>query len=185
MKRFSIGVALMLCVAMEVRAAADPCKDHLANVLQVAVPRTSFSEEATAAVSATLRDVLGPAYADPCGKNLQINIAFGSDYEVLEWIEKERVDAAIVPNLSLWLLTVRDGMPLRELNAAAAARIGILAPVSPRPACARYAAGQWQPCAERPVQSCAVASRVSVCRTVSGDFRFTICSANGLRLVAM
>ncbi len=148
MKRFSIGVAVLLCLTVEARgAAADPCKDHLANVLQVAVPRTSFSEEATAAVSATLRDVLGPAYADPCGKNLQINIAFGSDYEVLEWIEKERVDAAIVPNLSLWLLTVRDGMPLRELNAAAAAQIAILAPVSPRPACARYATGQWQACA--------------------------------------
>lgn len=146
MKGFARGVAILLGFALHAGAAPqDGCADRLPHVMQVGIPRTSLDEEALAEVARSIRAVLEPSYVDVCGKekNLQINLALGSDYEVLEWIAQKRIDAAIVPDLSRWLLTNRDGMPLFELNDDASGLLSLLAPVSASPAAARVKGKTW------------------------------------------
>jgi predicted acylesterase/phospholipase RssA len=147
--RRTIAVAVLLCgaVAGNARAAQPPCDDPLPHALNIGVPRTSLSPEAVAQLSKTLADLAGPLYVDPCkpGKSLQINLALGSDYEVLDWIERGSVDGGIVPNLSLWLLN-HDGNPLREVRPEAAPQLHILRPLAAAPECRRYTRGRWTPC---------------------------------------
>lgn len=141
--------ALMAAVAvlcMAVSAAAEvPCGDQLPNVLNVGIPRTALTDDQAKQLSQTLRTLFVPAYAD-C-RSLQINLAFGSDYEVLDWLERGSVDAGIVPHLSLFLLTHRNRDKLRELNEESSRAIGLLRPLAPAPECRRYDGRNWKPCA--------------------------------------
>ncbi|MFL6245045.1 MAG: hypothetical protein ACJ74H_03400 [Thermoanaerobaculia bacterium] len=146
MKRIACVVGLLFG-AVAVQAAQSSCKGHLAHVLNFGVPRTSLSEEAATKLPETLANLVGPMYEDPCheGRSLQINLAFGSDYEVLDWMERGSIDGAVVPDLSLWLLK-QDENPLRELNAERAAQVEILQPRMPSPVCRRYVGGRWTAC---------------------------------------
>lgn len=148
MKRLAAAV-VMLWIAVTAQAAKVSCDDDLPHVLSVGVPRTSLADEDRKGLPQVLRSLFGAAYADKCrqGKALQINLAFGSDYEILDWLERGSVDAAIVPHLSLFLLTHKNRHVLRELNAEAAAKVGILRPIAPQPSCRRYVNGRWTGCA--------------------------------------
>lgn len=147
MKRL-VAVVVMLWIAVTAQAAKVSCDDDLPHVLSVGVPRTSLSDDDAKRLPQVLRGLFGPAYVDKCGqgKALQINLAFGSDYEILDWLERGSVDAAVVPHLSLFLLTHKNRGALRELNAAAAANIGILRPIAPQPSCRQYVHGRWTAC---------------------------------------
>jgi hypothetical protein len=148
MKRL-LAAVVMLWMAVTAHAAKVSCDDDLPHVLSVGVPRTSLSDEDAKRLPQVLGTLFGAAYADKCkqGKALQVNLAFGSDYEVLDWLERGSVDAGIVPHLSLFLLTHKNRNALREWNAAAAADTGILRPIAPQPSCRRYVHGQWTSCA--------------------------------------
>ncbi len=147
MKRLAVA-AVMLCGALSAEAAKVSCDDDLPHVLSVGVPRTSMSDAETARLPQLLQAAFAPAYIDKCGagKDLQIHLAFGSDYEVLDWLERGSVDAGIVPHLSLFLLTNRNQNVLKELDAASSAGVGILRPLAPAPACRRFANGRWTEC---------------------------------------
>jgi len=145
MKRLLFAVVMLLS-GVTAYGAPPPCDSDLPHVLNVGIPRTSLEGEEPAQLAAKIEDVLSGIYSDACHKGLQLNFAFGSDYEILDWLEQGSIDAAIVPNLSLWLLNTRDAIALRELNGEASSRISILRPVAPAPSCLRYNAGHWAPC---------------------------------------
>lgn len=147
MKRIIVVMA-MWCGAFAAYAAKPSCKDHLAHVLNFGVPRTALSAEQAEGLPETLATLVRPVYVDPCkkGKSLQINLAFGSDYEILDWMERGIVDGGIVPDLSLWLLNY-DENPLLELNPQASASLPVLRALKPAPVCMQYAGKRWRPCA--------------------------------------
>jgi predicted acylesterase/phospholipase RssA len=149
MKRIGIVVAGLVMSAFAALAQPPDCVDELARVLNVGIPRTAIAGEESERLARTIADVLGGAYIDRC-KELQISFAFGSDYEVMDWLERGSVDAAIVPDLSLWLLTSRDGIPLRELNDEGSSKIDLLRPLVPAPSCRHYEGGRWSACAKSP-----------------------------------
>ncbi|HEX2061771.1 MAG TPA: hypothetical protein VHK90_13615, partial [Thermoanaerobaculia bacterium] len=148
MKRLTAMVAVMLFGVVSARAAKVSCDDDLPHVLNVGVPRTSMSDQETLRLPQLLQTLFGAAYEDRCGagKELQIHLAFGSDYEVLDWLERGSVDAGIVPHLSLFLLTHRNRDGFRELSPATAEGAGILRPLAPAPSCRTYANGRWTAC---------------------------------------
>src|SRR5687767_11787160 len=110
------ALAGLLLGAFAAQAGQSSCEDVLPHVMNFGVPRTSLAPDIAQRLPKTLADLVQPRYQDPCkqGKNLQIHLAFGSDYEVLDWIERGSVDGGIVPDLSLWLLK-RDENPLHIL----------------------------------------------------------------------
>lgn len=144
--RRMVAAGMLLC-AVTARGAPSSCKDQLPHALNFGVPRTSLDDAAAARLPETLARLVQPMYHDPCsrGKLLQINLAFGSDYEVLDWIERGSVDGGVVPDLSLWLLE-HDGYPLLELNATAASEVEILLPRMAQPACRHYRARTTEQC---------------------------------------
>jgi predicted acylesterase/phospholipase RssA len=143
-----ILVALLLLGAIPAHAAQPSCKDQLPHVLTFGVPRTSLPDDSRQRLPMTLADLVGPLYVDPCGagKSLQIHLAFGSDYEILDWMGRGQIDGGIVPNLSLWLLNY-DENPLLELNPEASQDVLILRPLKPEPACMQLGPRGWRPCA--------------------------------------
>src|SRR5688572_12763101 len=161
MKRM-ICIAAMLVGAVATQAAQSSCDDHLAHVLNFGVPRTSLTEASATKLPDTLAKLVGPMYQDPCGKgkNLQINLAFGSDYEVLDWLERGSIDGGIVPDLSLWLLK-HDENPLRELNAEQSAQLEVLQARAPAPVCKRYVRGRWTECEAQPAYNALLADIVA------------------------
>jgi len=151
MKRIVIAIAGLAMSAVTALAQPLDCVDDIAQVLNVGIPRTAVAVAVAERerLAQKIADVLDSAYIDPC-RELQISFAFGSDYEVMDWLERGSVDAAIVPDLSLWLLTARDGIPLRELNREASSKIDLLHPLAPAPSCRHYEAGKWSTCARSP-----------------------------------
>lgn len=64
-----------------------------------------------------IRTLLDKVYGDQalCSGSVEVNIAMGSEYEILDWLGQSLIDAALVPDLTLYLLQ-RDGVDLRELR---------------------------------------------------------------------
>lgn len=151
-RTFAFAFAVLLSFAGTARAAKSSCDDHLPHVLNVGVPRTSLSQQQAEKLPDALAALVSSSYVNPCdaksigrNKTLQINLAFGSDYEVLDWLERGSVDAGIVPNLSLWLLE-ESQTPLKLLNRELSTRIEILRPLTAQPACSRFQNAQWVDC---------------------------------------
>lgn len=96
------------------------CDNPLPQVLNIGLP---FLEGvALEELEKSLRSVLGPRY-EACalcpGRPLRINVALGSDYQVLDWLDRGLVDMAVVPVLGFELLH-RDGLDLLEIADPAA-----------------------------------------------------------------
>jgi len=91
-----------------------------------------------------------PESGPPCRgrRSYRLNIALGSDYQILDWLRQGLIDGAIVPELTLHLL-LADGLELWELDSAplaeasgpqpVAAPVGVVLPASTP----RFAAGTW------------------------------------------
>src|SRR5947199_295304 len=52
-------------------------------------------------------------------RKLQINITVAGNYEILDWMAQGLIDVAVVPDLSVYLLTQHDAVPLQEMAVAA------------------------------------------------------------------
>jgi predicted acylesterase/phospholipase RssA len=94
-------------------------------VLNLALPRLVLPSDSTSGTSererleADIRDRFEKLYCPfrrcPDDRRLHINIAFGNDYQLLDWLGKGWVDSAVIPTLSLYLLK-RDGLDLRDIG---------------------------------------------------------------------
>ncbi|HSK81466.1 MAG TPA: hypothetical protein VLQ45_33740 [Thermoanaerobaculia bacterium] len=88
------------------------CDDRLPQVLNVGLPQT-------AELPRFVGEIFEQLYRDHgrCKetRRLQVNIAVGNDYQILDWLGRRLVDVAVVPSLSLYLLE-RDKVGLLELD---------------------------------------------------------------------
>ena len=131
---------LLLSPTTQVAGAAPPdaaepadCAEPLPLVLNVALPLEPGSDLADR--RDRLQAALTPLYHDvgrcPSTRPLQVHVAVGTDYQVLDWIGTGAVDAAVVSDLSVHLLR-RDGVELLELVPPPAARDALTPAWSPR-----------------------------------------------------
>ncbi len=75
---------------------------------------------------------------------LQVNITVASDYEILDWLSQGLLDAAVVPDLTVFLLTQRDEVPLQELEIGDHPVGGLLLPsLAARRLSGQLAGGRW------------------------------------------
>ena len=117
----SVAIATLALGAAEPTLIAENSEPH---VLNLGLPRTLLlhlksakgkAEEQEQEIRKVFQDLYCPASSCKGARPLQINIAFGDDYQILDWVGKGWVDAAAVPTLSLYLLN-RDHVDLVEMN---------------------------------------------------------------------
>lgn len=105
-------------------AAANAPTESTPDVLTMAVPtRLVPVDPKSRAVkrdelSQGVRRLLDDAYRSPSkdrSRGLRVNVVLGNDYEILDWLGKGLVDAAVVPSMSLYLLN-RDRLDVREVG---------------------------------------------------------------------
>lgn len=111
---------LTLATPWPALAAAPPaaCADGeaLPLVLDVGVPLERAPDPALLAIDAeTLFGAIYRAAALCPARPLQLNLAVGTDYQILDWLGRGSLDAAVVPALSHHLL-LRDGVGLEEID---------------------------------------------------------------------
>ncbi len=120
---------LLLVLAAAVSAAASPraaraalpsgsadCEETIPLVINVGLPQTGELDVATLRRRVgILFDEIGRRY-NPCpDRPLQVNVALGSDYQVLDWLGEGQVDVAVASSLTLHLLG-RDSVELSEIE---------------------------------------------------------------------
>lgn len=105
------------------RRPAEPppeCDNPLPQILNIGLPVVEgvTLEE----LEASLRSVIGERYL-ACAlcpeRPLRVNVALGSDYQILDWLDRGLVDMGVVPVLGFELLR-RDGLDLLEIADPAA-----------------------------------------------------------------
>lgn len=147
-------ILLALAAPFSSRASADdgPCAKPLPFVLHLGLPRLpearGFSATALERqIAELLEDVYSEHGACPGIRPLQVNITVATDYEILDWLGQGLIQAAVVPDLTLYLLTQRDGLDLRSVDvadhpSASPHRASIVRPALGRPlAGPKHAAG--------------------------------------------
>jgi predicted acylesterase/phospholipase RssA len=101
----------------------DACKEKesLPFVLNVGLPRMPKAPGFDANllkdnVFKLLKDFYAKHGRCPDKRALQINVTMASDYEILDWLSQDRIQAAVVPDMTLFLLTERDELDLRKVE---------------------------------------------------------------------
>ena len=157
--------ALLIAVTLSIGGIAlasvpppDPCADRLPHALNIGLPRiASSTDELKTKVITKLKGVIGEVYrtsvaitpvaanVNPClgRETIQLNIAVGNDYQMLEWLDQGLVDAAVVPDLSLSLLR-NDDVSVYEIHALPDA-LDVIAPEARvTPQVRQRLQGRWQ-----------------------------------------
>jgi predicted acylesterase/phospholipase RssA len=101
----------------------EACANPLPQVLEVGLPFSDGLDLET--VETSLRAVVGRTYdaGALCPERpLRVNVALGSDYQVLDWLDRALVDMAVAPATAVHLLR-RDGVDLIEVADPAAAEL--------------------------------------------------------------
>lgn len=113
-----IPLVFALC-AQAALADHDDCRSALPQVLKLGLTRQPETEEQRRILEGQVRSLVADVYArhGRCSRlrPLKVDIALGNDYEILDWLGQDLIDAAIVPELTLYLLE-RDEVDLRELE---------------------------------------------------------------------
>lgn len=122
-------VPLVICLflalpASAVRQAETPCEERLPQALNVGMPRIAgLTKQRRAEIvgqfGRVFRALYEEAHGGLCGgtQAIQVNIALGNDYQMIEWLNQGAIDAAIVPDLTLSLLN-RDQLAVYEISPA-------------------------------------------------------------------
>lgn len=122
-KAFLLTLSLPLLIPAVGRAALyseTVCDDRLPQVLNVGLPYArDLLDIRYEVVQGSARELFEALYRThaPCGasQGLQVNLAIGNDYQILDWLRRDLVDVAVVPTLSVYLLQ-RDDVEVRELT---------------------------------------------------------------------
>ena len=135
--RLAVAVVVLLAISSFAHAVeVVDCGDARPNTIRLGIPRERTNAATTDLAVAALRS----HYRDECGgaRPLEIQLAFGSDYQMLEWLQDGGIDAAVVTDFALWMLGARQ---LAELQAPD----GTAMPLIPRIAfTATKTNGRWQ-----------------------------------------
>lgn len=121
MKSFRlIPVLVLLSASGPALADHVDCENPLPHVLNLGLPRlpkAGFTiEELRPGVDAFMQDFYrkhGRCYGK---RALQVNVTVASDYEILDWLSQGTIHAAVIPDMTLYLLTRRDGLDLRKAD---------------------------------------------------------------------
>lgn len=121
-RRTALFLTLLAFAAAPAFAAVvrDACDDPLPLVLKLGLARqpgaTGFSvADLKKQVTELLNDVHEHHGLCVGRRPLKVDIAIGSEYEILDWLGQDLIDAALVSDLTLFLLK-RDGVDLREVG---------------------------------------------------------------------
>lgn len=121
-KRIAVATVLFVCAFQTIAMDSQPCEGRLPHAFNIAIPRvaTVTNDGAAKALVQQLARVVEALYVQYPGKcgpaqRIQLNIALGNDYQMLDWLGQGSVDAAIVPDLSIELLR-RDNTPEHSLK---------------------------------------------------------------------
>ncbi|MCU1349078.1 MAG: hypothetical protein JWO56_2108, partial [Acidobacteria bacterium] len=156
-------------VAFAAEPVKIPCSELLPHALNVGLPRIASTKETSTGLVDPLKVVIAQAYhtavfppvddrktssdwtiqpltADDCfgTERIQLNIAVGNDYQMLDWLDQGLLDAAVVTDLSLSLLR-NDDLAVYELSDGGGA-IDLIAPearVTPQVRRRYQAQGKW------------------------------------------
>lgn len=145
----------VLCLlATPLAALDDPsdCDNALPHVLNLGLPRlpkAGFSlEDLRPGVDGFMREFYrehGQCYGR---RPLQVNVTVASDYEILDWLSQGTIHAAVIPDMTLYLLKKRDGLDLRKVNVRGHTVGDLLLPaLAGAPRSAEVVDGRWR---ERP-----------------------------------
>jgi predicted acylesterase/phospholipase RssA len=145
-------LGLLALPALAMAPHRDACSgDQLPYVLNVGLPQLPEAQGVrTEGLQREVEALFKAFYADHglCpSRKLQINITVAGDYEILDWMAQGLIDVAVVPDLSVYLLTQHDAVPLQEM-AVAGYPLGalgkLLLPASqPQPISERLSGGHW------------------------------------------
>ncbi|HYN21836.1 MAG TPA: patatin-like phospholipase family protein, partial [Thermoanaerobaculia bacterium] len=175
MKRRGV-LLLILFVLSAVPAAADheSCESPLPFVLNLALPRLPKAygfdaESLKRGVKRFMDDFYNEHGRCPQERPLQVNITVASEYEILDWLSQGLVQAAVIPDLTLYLLTARDGLDLRSLDLEDHPVGELLLPaLSGRPRSGRLSGGKWS---QGDVEADLTAFRQQLWRAAAGEAR--------------
>ena len=145
--------AALLLFVLAVPAAADhqDCESPLPYVLNLALPRLPKAygfdaESLKRGVQRFMDDFYQEHGRCPDERPLQVNITIASEYEILDWLGQGLIQAAVIPELTLYLLTERDGLDLRSLDLEDHPVGELLLPaLGGRPRSGRLSGHQWLP----------------------------------------
>jgi predicted acylesterase/phospholipase RssA len=155
--------------------AVDVCKEPLPFVINLGLPRMPKAPGFDAnALKREVTLLLNGFYTDhgrcPGRRPIQVNITVASDYEILDWLSQGSLQAAIVPDMTLFLLTERDGLDLRkmEVQGHLAGTGALLFPaLTGQPVSGQALAGGWR--ARTSPEADLEAFRRQIWREASGD----------------
>lgn len=117
-------LVMIVSVAIVTGATAEPqliAAESEPNILNLALPRAlvPVDPKTRKGMEENVKRLFENLYclAPDCKGNrpLQINIALGNDYQILDWLGKGWIDGAAIPALSLYLLR-RDDVDLVEVD---------------------------------------------------------------------
>src|SRR5215212_5027386 len=120
MKSFRlITVLCLLAVPLPAFADHTECDNPLPHVLNLGLPRLPRAgfkiEELKPEVDSFMQEFYREHGACYGNRPLQVNITVASDYELLDWLSQGTIHAAVIPDMTLYLLQ-RDGINLRKVD---------------------------------------------------------------------
>lgn len=143
-------VLVLLLLALPLPAFADhtSCESSLPQVLNLGLPRLpkyGFRADALKLGVQRFMDEFYSEHGTCAGKRpLQVNITVASDYEILDWLSQGVLHAAVIPDMTLFLLQ-RDGrFDPREVEVGSHALGGLLLPdLAGWPVSGQMVDGEW------------------------------------------
>ncbi|HEX5717034.1 MAG TPA: hypothetical protein VF179_12795 [Thermoanaerobaculia bacterium] len=118
----SLRLVSFLCLlAAPLPALADHtgCDNPLPHVLNLGLPRLPRAGFELHDLKEGVERFMAGFYQEhgrcPGERQLQVNITVASDYELLDWLSQGAIHAAVIPDMTLYLLN-RDGFDLRKVD---------------------------------------------------------------------
>ena len=145
--RRTLLVLLLLAAPLPVLADHTSCRSTLPQVLNLGLPRLPKDEFRADALKRGVQRFMEEFYTEhgTCAgeRPLQVNITVASDYEILDWLSQGVLHAAVIPDMTLYLLQ-RDGMKLRKVAVEGHALGSLLLPdLAGWPVSGQVMNGEW------------------------------------------
>jgi hypothetical protein len=119
----SLRLVSFLCLlAAPLPALADHtgCDNPLPHVLNLGLPRLPRAGFELHDLKEGVERFMAEFYQEhgrcPGERQLQVNITVASDYELLDWLSQGTIHAAVIPDMTLYLLKKHDGIDLRKVD---------------------------------------------------------------------
>lgn len=110
-----------------------PCEDRLPVILRVGLPQAGLvsglsAGELRARVERLFAQVYGQHGLCRDSRRLQINVALGNDYQIVDWLAQGRIDVGVTTDVGLFLLSRRDKLSLAELDLFQSPEVALFLP---------------------------------------------------------